>query len=186
MYVEAQLLVSHVKVTADMIQEGILTCYSKEEIKLKKYVLFIKLNINNDFFSDIIYLCLEENRFIYIFKQITRLVITFDNKKKYLPKEERINVFTHILSVFNNIHYLKLYGPSESCVHQFSFEDRSPTFFSSTLKELHIHVLWFSDCLYLLDGRFNQLQTLIVTIDSIVSQKSTINNNKVSYFMRIR
>ncbi|CAF1263307.1 unnamed protein product [Rotaria sordida] len=124
-------------------------------------------------------LFIEENRLNSIFKQITRLVITFANSdKKYMTDEERINIFTYILNIFINIRYLKLYTSSQFCIYHLSFENYLPTFFSSTLIELHICVLSFSACLYLLDGRFNQLQTLIVTIDWIVFEKTTINNNK--------
>jgi hypothetical protein len=104
---------------------------------------------------------------------------------KYLTDEEQISVFTHILSVFSNICDLKLYSPSDFCVQRLSFEDHRPTSFSSTLMEFHVRVLSFSDCLYLLDGRFNQLHTLIVTIGWILPPPSMINN-KVSYFMIIR
>jgi hypothetical protein len=136
---------------------------------------------------DFIYLCLEENRLTHIFKnQITRLVITIsDNKKKYLTDEEQISVFTHILSAFSNIRCLKLYSPSDSCVQRLSFENHRPTFFSSTLMEFHVCLQSFNDCLYLLDGRFNQLHTLIVTVGGILPPQPMINN-KVSYFKRIR
>ncbi|CAF5055349.1 unnamed protein product, partial [Rotaria sp. Silwood1] len=39
-----------------------------------------------------------------------------------------------------------------------------PTFRSSTLLKLNIRVQCFDDCLYLLDGRFNQLHTLCVDL----------------------
>jgi hypothetical protein len=136
---------------------------------------------------DFIYLCLEENRLTHILKnQITRLVITIaDVRTKYLMKKEELSIFTHILTVFSNIRYLKLYSPSDFYNHELSFDDHFPTFFSSTLMEFHVSVLSFNDCLYLLDGRFNQLHTLHVTI-SWFSSSQTMINNKVSHFMRIR
>ncbi|CAF1498448.1 unnamed protein product [Adineta steineri] len=58
-------------------------------------------------------------------------------------------------------------------------------FSSSTLVELHINVARFGDCLYLLDGRFNQLRSFYVRICIISSHliyPSSITDNKVGYF----
>jgi hypothetical protein len=46
-----------------------------------------------------------------------------------------------------------------------------PSMFSSTLVELHISTYTFEDCLYLLDGQFNQLRILVVDVDFILSPK---------------
>ncbi|CAF3385449.1 unnamed protein product [Rotaria socialis] len=121
----------------------------------------------------------EENQLTHIFKnQITRLVISIcDSKKDYWTDEEQISVFTRMLNAFSNIRDLKLYSPSNLCVDRLSFKNHRPTFFSSTLLEFHVHVQSFSDCLYLLDGRFNQLHTLIVTIDWILTSQP-MNNNR--------
>jgi len=56
-----------------------------------------------------------------------------------------------------------------------------PTVISSTFLELHVSLKNFSDCLYLLDGRFNQLCVLHVNISTITRSRLTINN-KVDYF----
>jgi len=47
---------------------------------------------------------------------------------------------------------------------------------SSTLRKLNIVVNTFDDCLYLLDGRFDSLSTLIVTIVKISGSLSNIDN----------
>ncbi|CAF4254441.1 unnamed protein product, partial [Rotaria sordida] len=61
--------------------------------------------------------------------------------------------------------------------HQLTFNLSFPNVFSSTLLHLHITVDTFDDCLYLLDGRFNQLNTFDVTIYfENVSESSLINN----------
>jgi hypothetical protein len=62
-----------------------------------------------------------------------------------------------------------------------SFENKLPTFFSSTLMELHINLMTLDDCFYLLDSRFNQLRVLYVNIGQILSP-SVLISNKVSYF----
>ncbi|CAF1626231.1 unnamed protein product, partial [Rotaria sordida] len=48
----------------------------------------------------------------------------------------------------------------------------------SVTVELHINVYLFDDCLYLLDGRLNQLHTLFVHVFHIFSLRSTINNKE--------
>jgi hypothetical protein len=62
-----------------------------------------------------------------------------------------------------------------------TFNISSSTVFSSNLLELHINLEHFTDCLYLLDGRFNQLCTLYVNISVIILSHVVIN--QVNYFM---
>ena len=47
---------------------------------------------------------------------------------------------------------------------------------SSTLTKLKINVKTFDDCLYLLDGRFNCLSTLIIDIQKIRPLLANIDN----------
>jgi hypothetical protein len=63
------------------------------------------------------------------------------------------NVFTHILTMFTNLKYLKL-GPTLCWYQQLSFKNSHSSVVSSTLLELHVYVPFFTDCLDLLDGRF--------------------------------
>ena len=51
-----------------------------------------------------------------------------------------------------------------------------PTMLSSTLVELHINTYFFEHCLYLLDGRFDQLRTFIVNTVHIWSPQWTLIN----------
>jgi hypothetical protein len=103
------------------------------------------------------------------------------NKKERIEIEDlMINVFTHILTMFINLEYLQL-GPSLDWHQQLSFHISHPTISSSILLELHVYVASFTDCLYLLDGRFPQLHTFHVKISEISSNTLTINN-KVNYF----
>ncbi|CAF4069433.1 unnamed protein product, partial [Rotaria sordida] len=76
--------------------------------------------------------------------------------------------FTHILTVFTSIKYLN-FGESLRSDQRLSFYLSPPSVISSTLLELHVSLEYFSDCLYLLDGRFNQLHTLYVYISKILS-----------------
>ncbi|CAF3930454.1 unnamed protein product [Rotaria sordida] len=47
---------------------------------------------------------------------------------------------------------------------------------SSIIIELNINVRTIDDCLRLLDGRFNQMKTLIVTVNSIEAPSLHIDN----------
>ena len=52
--------------------------------------------------------------------------------------------------------------------------------FSSTLQELHINVHFFDDCVFLLDGRLNQLRNLFINVFHILPLESPIDE-KVSF-----
>jgi len=91
---------------------------------------------------------------------------------------------THILTMFSNLICLKFHPYFDSYIdpiERLSFKfGESPTFFSSNLVELHINVEDFTDCLYLLDGRFKQLHTFYVNIHFFVPPSPAIIN-KVHY-----
>ncbi|CAF4901878.1 unnamed protein product, partial [Rotaria socialis] len=73
---------------------------------------------------------------------------------------------------------------TEECLHYGSSDWDQPLFqipatiSSSTLLELHVILETFTDCLYLLDGRFNSLQKLFVDVCRIVSPRIIIDNQK--------
>ena len=71
-------------------------------------------------------------------------------------------------------------GWSLAQFHQISFDISPPSVFSSTLLELHVSLSSFTDCLYLLDGRFNRLHTFHVRIPQIAASTLTIKN-EVNY-----
>jgi hypothetical protein len=81
--------------------------------------------------------------------------------------------------MFTNLQYLS-FGPSSMEHQQFLFDMPSPNIISSNLLELHIRVTYFTDLLYLLDGRFNQLHTFHVNIMLIKCTSSTIHS-RVDY-----
>jgi hypothetical protein len=78
-------------------------------------------------------------------------------------------VCTHVLTMFNNLLCLKFHSYSDFHVgseERLSFSlIKPPRLFSSSLMQLHINVKKFTDCLYLLDGRFGQLHTFYVNVD---------------------
>lgn len=91
----------------------------------------------------------------------------------------RANFFIYILTMFANLIRLKFYQNENNPTEYLLFNDQSLMFYS-TLVELHINVYNFNDCLYLLDGRFNQLRILFVNAFYIWPLQSTIIN-QVSY-----
>ncbi|CAF4529882.1 unnamed protein product, partial [Rotaria sp. Silwood2] len=119
--------------------------------------------------------------FICVFEyQLSSLVIHTDESQKATSSFEDINIFlyTQILTMFKNLQYLNFSPFAYPKNHQLTFNLSSPNVFSSTLSHLHVSVDTFDDCLYLLDGRFNQLNTFDVTIYfKNVSESSLINNN---------
>ncbi|CAF3996996.1 unnamed protein product [Rotaria sordida] len=68
-----------------------------------------------------------------------------------------------------------------SSFQRISFGYLLPTVFSSTLLELRVKVTSVDDCLFLLDGRFNQLRAFYVDIASSLP-KSNFKINKVSFY----
>ncbi|CAF4449238.1 unnamed protein product, partial [Rotaria sp. Silwood2] len=120
------------------------------------------------------------NVVIDLFKnKILSLIIRMKkNKNQTFTKYKNILIFTHVFTLFTNLQYLS-FGSSSICPQRISFDMSSRIFMSSTLLELHVNVLHFSDCLYLLDGRFNQLRILHVNIGWIHHSSSpTIDNTE--------
>jgi hypothetical protein len=93
-------------------------------------------------------------------------------------------LFTNILSTLINLQYLN-FCPSLFFYQRLSFHFSPPIFNSSKLLELHIGLFNFSDCLYLLDGRFNQLRTLYVTTTYIYSSSAIVTDdvNSFDYYL---
>ena len=65
--------------------------------------------------------------------------------------------------MFTNLKYLN-FGRSSIRDEGLYFCMTRPTVISSNLLELHVCLHTFCDCLYLLDGHFNQLRTLYVDV----------------------
>jgi hypothetical protein len=98
-----------------------------------------------------------------------------------------MTLFTRIFTVFTNLTYLNsnMFIRIDIDRPNVSISTTS----SSTLVELHINVARFGDCLYFLDGRFDQLRSFYVKISIISSHHmnpSSIIDNKVGYFGKKR
>lgn len=78
----------------------------------------------------------------------------------------RANLFTQIFKIFPHIQQLKFYE-SLPLSANFVYFTRRPSIFSSKLVELHVDLYSFQDLLYLIDGRFDHLQRLIVKLKNL-------------------
>jgi hypothetical protein len=90
-------------------------------------------------------------------------------------------IFTTISTIFNNLRCLKLNPSSSSFLDALSLHTTPKTVIYSTLLELHVTVENMKECLYILDGRFDQLRILYVTFYNIFPCFFNIQN-KVGYF----
>ena len=97
-----------------------------------------------------------------------------------------LNICIDIFTIFNHLISLVIYESSyENCVRLCLYDDHPlfSSFRSSTLRILNVKIQTFENSLYLLDGRFNQLHTLIVDLanvhrpDKIINQVSFIKQN---------
>ncbi|CAF5062357.1 unnamed protein product, partial [Rotaria sp. Silwood1] len=79
--------------------------------------------------------------------------------------------------MFTNLQYLN-FGRSSIYDSRLFFYMSRLTVISTNLLELHVSLYTFDDCLYLLDGHFNQLRSLYVDVYMIVSSNRSVNNTK--------
>jgi len=124
-------------------------------------------------------MCLDESLSSGIFKnQIRRLIITTDRNKNYLLS--MVKMCSRIFSVFNNLTHLMFSESSYENIVPLFFDVPFRSFSSSNLLLLNIKVQSFSQFVYLVDGRFNQLHTLIVDLINPADSTELIEN-KVSF-----
>ncbi|CAF3482749.1 unnamed protein product [Rotaria sp. Silwood2] len=98
--------------------------------------------------------------------QISSLIVDIrENKARRTTDNIIKRVFIHILTTFTNLKYLN-FGQSLR-YERLSFYLSPPSVICSTLLELHVNLQYLADCLYLLDGRFDQLHTLNIHIPDI-------------------
>lgn len=101
---------------------------------------------------------------IYAFK-ISTFGITFIGTDP--PSDDVIRfIFTRVFIIFPNLRCLQFHPYSDKFA--IFIHDLPQTIISSTLFELHVCVRSFSDCLYLLDGRFDQLRAFYVTTSMVI------------------
>ncbi|CAM4942764.1 unnamed protein product [Rotaria socialis] len=128
--------------------------------------------------------------------QISYLVIDMVPNNEMSSRYLHNIVFTDVFTMFINLQYLKFY-PSSLAFHGLIFDISPPTCVYSRdaekitfpnprvdptaadrAMELHVNVQSFTDCRYLLDGRFQQLRNFHVNIFHIKSTNLTIANEE--------
>ncbi|CAF4204874.1 unnamed protein product [Rotaria sordida] len=119
-----------------------------------------------------------------IFKnQITTLFITIynNNDDNYEGKILSLaNTCDKIFTVFTRLTTFVLYESSYKNRVRLNFNDLLyPNFRSSTLLKLIINVYSFDDCLYLLDGRFDQLHTFHVDLANVLCSDEIKNQGNL-------
>ncbi|CAF4031660.1 unnamed protein product [Rotaria magnacalcarata] len=121
----------------------------------------------------------NESPFRHIFKQqITNLtVINNDTDVHISTVDYTKDVYVHIFNFFTNLKHLSIAKSSSGMCQGLLLRDLSSTTFSSSiLIKLCINVHGIDDCLSLLDGRLENLLTLIVFMDSVKNHSSTMQN----------
>ncbi|CAF3540478.1 unnamed protein product [Rotaria socialis] len=109
-------------------------------------------------------------------KQITRLIITTPRKKN--NSFTIVKICSCIFSICNKLTHLTFSESSYVDFVSLLFDVPSRSFSSSSLLALNIKVQHFSQLLYVLDGRFSQLHTLIVDLINNVLSTDLIENKE--------
>ncbi|CAF4175334.1 unnamed protein product, partial [Rotaria sordida] len=109
--------------------------------------------------------------------QITTLIITIDPDKQ--ERSTIANICNYIFTVFTNLTHLTFYDAAYMNNIRLLFNIPSSSFSSSSLLVLNIKVQTFDMCLYLLDGRFEQLRTLYIELANILSPSEIENQRKI-------
>ncbi|CAF2080190.1 unnamed protein product [Rotaria magnacalcarata] len=122
-------------------------------------------------------MCLDERLSTSIFKnQITTLIISIDPDKDELYTMK--NICNHIFTVFINLTHLTFYDAAYENNVRLLFDVPFPTFSSSSLLVLNIKVQTFDVCLYILDGRFEQLHRLDIELANLFPPLEEIENQR--------
>ncbi|CAF3369713.1 unnamed protein product [Rotaria socialis] len=135
------------------------------------------LSLRNITLKTIIPYFLDENALTDLFKtQILSLTLNMHvNEKENGGEFFNAILFQRIIKIFTSLQYLN-FCPSSIWYSRVSLKVFTENLASSTLLELHVTVNNFDDCLFLLDGRFNQLHTFYVNVTDMQSSQKTINN----------
>ncbi|CAF3215420.1 unnamed protein product, partial [Rotaria sp. Silwood2] len=161
------------------INELIVEQYSMERVlHTINYPQLYSLTLM-DFSEEVLFNYLTNNTILrqLLNEQITCLTIDVKDKPTEPSSETLWVIFTLILSLCKQLNKLNFCQFDNRSTFR-TFDLSSTNFKSSTLTELKINVETFDDCLYLLDGCFNCLSTLIINIEIISFTSGTIDNTK--------
>ena len=128
----------------------------------------------------VIFVCLDKILSANVFRtQITKLSLSCNRDENFFVMLSSVaNIFQRIFPLFMKLQYLILDAQwYQNCV-RLNFDDYHLlhlNFRSSTLLYLDIKVQSYDDCLYILDGRFNQLHTLIIDVVNLFDSGDVTN-----------
>ena len=112
---------------------------------------------------------------IFLANKLHILILILKNTIEHCSKTVS-NIFALILSLCKKLIDLNFCDMFFTRKYSISVSDLSATsYISSTLTKLKINVATFNDCLYLLDGRFDCLSTLIINVLNIYYPISDID-----------
>ncbi|CAF2101954.1 unnamed protein product [Rotaria magnacalcarata] len=139
-----------------------------------KELIVEQYSIDNLIFS--FYLLIRDNVILrkLLDEQITHLTIDIKDEPK-APSETLSVMSALILSLCKRLiklSFCQLFHQLTLCTYELS----STNFKSSTLTSLKMNVKTFDDCLYLIDGHFNCLSTLMIFVKTIAYTSGTIDN----------
>ncbi|CAF1513899.1 unnamed protein product [Rotaria magnacalcarata] len=139
----------------------------KRVLHATNYPHLVDLGLCNFHFEDAMSLFFDQNPLAHIFKnQISSLFISFGTGNNSFPLESIYSlIFSLILANFTNLRCLK-FNSSLSFNDTTTFHVPDETTISSTLLELHVSVADMTDCMCMLDGRFDQLRVFYITVYS--------------------
>ncbi|CAF2117090.1 unnamed protein product [Rotaria magnacalcarata] len=163
----------------DQVNELVVEQYSMERVlHTVNYPHLYSLTLI-DFPEEVLLNYLTSNTILrkLLIEQITCLKIDVQDRPKEPSPETLAAMFALIVSLCKRLiklSFCQLFHRSTLC----NFELSTTNFKSSTLIALKINVKTFDDCLYLLDGRFNCLSTLIIGVQIISNTPGTIDNTK--------
>mgnify|MGYP006933269977 FL=1 len=118
-------------------------------------------------------------------KQIVTITIDINMNKSRMMNTRNDFLFEQILTTFVNLRSL-MYCPSKMFYQCLFFDTLPSSLISSILLELHVCVNTFTECLYLLDGRFKQLRLFDVQIHVIDYSTVTLDNKVTCYLEQFK
>ncbi|UJR29391.1 hypothetical protein I4U23_010603 [Adineta vaga] len=122
----------------------------------------------------------EKSTFIHVLQQISDLVLMINEEIRSKLHVKLITyIYNRIFILCTNLKYLDLDGTDNSFFSQSLLTGLPLTICSSSsIVHLRIKMHNINDCLYLLDGRRSQLQTLIVNLDYVIDPQLIRRNSQ--------
>jgi hypothetical protein len=121
---------------------------------------------------------IEDETMLHILtNQITHMMVDIDLGKRKVSPIDQSNLFQFILLHCTRLNELIFFEKSwDEYLTLSSLIIQNRNYLSSTVTKLTIYVNTFNDCLYLLNGCFQSLSTLIIRICESTCRSLTVEN----------